>query len=106
YAEAFLSGLDAEGRIHPRINSLQARTARMSIGSPPLQQLPSGDWTVRRCILVDEGHRGISVDYKAVEMRVLAALAPEPKMIQAIQEGRDLHDFTAELVYGPGFTKA
>ncbi|MFB7012937.1 MULTISPECIES: DNA polymerase [unclassified Streptomyces] len=104
YADNMLSGRDADDRIHPKINSLQARTGRMSITNPALQTLPSGDWTIRRAMLADEGKRIISVDYSAVEMRVLAALAPEPRMIEAIAAGRDLHDFTASLVFGKGFT--
>ncbi|MFD3952230.1 DNA polymerase [Streptomyces albidoflavus] len=104
YGVAMRDGLDKAGRIHPKINSLQARTARMSISGPPLQQLPSGDWTIRRALLPDLGHRVISVDYSAVEMRVLAALADEGVMKRAIAEGRDLHGFTAELIYGPEYT--
>lgn len=105
YGVAMRDGIDTAGRIHPKINSLQARTARMSISGPPLQQLPSGDWTIRRALLADPGHRIFSVDYSAVEMRVLAALADERTMKRAIAEGRDLHDFTAELIWGPNFTK-
>ncbi|MFI9123834.1 DNA polymerase [Streptomyces bikiniensis] len=104
YGIAMRDGLDDAGRIHPKINSLQARTARMSISGPPLQQLPSGDWTIRRALLPDPGHRIFSVDYSAVEMRVLAALADETVMKRAIAEGRDLHGFTAELIYGPNYT--
>ncbi|MFG3244636.1 DNA polymerase [Streptomyces sp. NPDC048157] len=104
YADNMLAGRDAADRIHPKINSLQARTGRMSITNPALQTLPSGDWTIRRAMLADEGKRIISVDYSAVEMRVLAALAPEPRMIEAIAAGRDLHSFTAQLVFGDGFT--
>ncbi|MFE5093268.1 DNA polymerase [Streptomyces sp. NPDC056638] len=104
YGIAMRDGLDIDGRIHPKINSLQARTARMSISGPPLQQLPSGDWTIRRALLPDPGMRVFSVDYSAVEMRVLAALADETVMKRAIAEGRDLHGFTAELIYGPDYT--
>jgi DNA polymerase-1 len=106
YALPMRDGLDEGGRIHARISSLQARTARMSISGPPFQQLPSGDWTIRRALIADPGHRIFSVDYSAVEMRVLAALADEKTMKRAIAEGRDLHDFTAELIWGPDFTKA
>ncbi|WP_406324038.1 DNA polymerase [Streptomyces niveus] len=105
YGEAMRDGLDVDGRIHPKINSLQARTARMSISGPPLQQLPSGDWTIRRALLPDAGMRIFSVDYSAVEMRVLAAMANERVMKEAIRDGRDLHGFTAELIYGPSYTK-
>lgn len=106
YALAMLAGRDPDDRVHPDIASLQARTARMSISRPPLQQLPSGDWTIRRCLVADEGMSIGGVDYKAVEMRVLAAVADESKMKAAIAGGQDLHDFTAEMLYGPAFTKA
>lgn len=43
YTEAFLRELDANGRVHPSINALAARTTRMSISDPALQQLPTKD---------------------------------------------------------------
>jgi DNA polymerase I len=43
YTEAMLREMDARGRVHPSINSLGARTARMSVSNPPLQQLPTKD---------------------------------------------------------------
>lgn len=106
YAGAFLDLADDAGRLHPWINPLQARTARMSVSRPPLQQLPSSDWRVRRCFIPDPGMTIIAADYSQVEMRVLAALADEPAMREAIGSGTDLHDYTASLVFGPDFTKA
>lgn len=108
YAEAMLFGRDHNDHVHPDINSLQARTARMSISNPPLQQLPSrGDnaWLIRRAVLADEGHVLGSADYDQVEFRVLAGLANIQQMKYAIANDIDLHDFTAELVYGKDFTK-
>lgn len=43
YTEAMLAERDEFDRVHPSINSLAARTARMSVSSPPLQQLPTKD---------------------------------------------------------------
>ncbi|MFE2245233.1 DNA polymerase [Streptomyces lavendulae] len=104
YADTFLETVDANGRIHPFINTLQARTGRMSITRPALQTLPSSDYMIRRAMLADEGQVMVSTDFKAVEMRVLAALADVKRMKQAINAGEDLHDFTARLVFGPNFT--
>lgn len=104
YAGAFLELRDENDRIHPFIKSLAARTARMSVSTPPLQQLPSGDWMVRRAIIADPGNVIIAADYKSMELRVLAALANVRGMKEAIVEGRDLHDFTASLIYGGDFT--
>lgn len=105
YAQAFLELRDTADRLHPMIGGLQARTARMAVSRPPLQQLPSSDWRVRRAFIADPGHLIIASDYKQVEMRVLAALAEEETMKAAIASGIDLHDFTAERIYGPHFTK-
>lgn len=71
-----------------------------SISDVPLQQLPSGDWRVRRSIIPDEGMLMIAADYQAVEMRVLAALSSDFTMKAAIREGKDLHTFTAAKVAG------
>jgi DNA polymerase-1 len=43
YTEAFLREMDSFGRVHPSINTLAARTTRMSVSNPPLQQLPTKD---------------------------------------------------------------
>ncbi|MER7922133.1 DNA polymerase [Streptomyces sp. NPDC096057] len=104
YADNFLSTVDRSGRIHPGIRTMQARTGRMSVTNPAVQTLPSGDWKIRRAFLAEPGHRIISVDFQAVELRVLAALAGVARMKEAISAGRDLHSFTAELVFGPDFT--
>lgn len=104
YAQAFLDLRDADDRVHAFIGGLQARTARMSVSRPAFQQLPSGDWKIRRAIIADPGFTIGGIDYQAVEMRVLAALADVRVMKEAIARGEDLHAFTASLVYGPDFT--
>ena len=104
YAEQFLERMDSNNRVHYGIKSLAARTARMSISAPPLQQLPSGEWLIRRCFIADDGHKFISTDFSQIELRVLAALADVDQMKEAIASGADLHDRTATLVFGKGFT--
>ena len=107
YADKFATAADARGYIHPSINTLAARTGRMSVnGDLAAQTLPSSDWTIRRAILADEGHVMVSTDFAAVELRMLAALADVRRMKAAIAAGEDLHSFTARLVFGPDFTKA
>lgn len=105
YVGAFLDQRDENDRLHPFIGGLQARTARMSISRPPLQQLPSGDWQIRRALIADPGQLIIAADYSQVEMRVLAALCQDATLMEAILSGTDLHDFTASRVFGPDFTK-
>lgn len=106
YLGKFLDLADAADRIHPDITGLQARTSRMAVSAPPLQQLPSKDWKVRRAILADPGQVILSADYAQIEMRLVAVMADIKRMKEAIANGLDLHDYTAELAYGPDFTKA
>jgi DNA polymerase-1 len=105
YIDTFLNERDAKGYIHPNIQTLEARTGRMSITKPAVQTLPAGDWMIRRCLLT-EGRNfvWVSVDFQAVEMRVLAALANVKRMREALIAGEDLHGYTASLVYGPDYT--
>ncbi|WP_433332580.1 DNA polymerase [Spirillospora sp. CA-294931] len=94
--ESFIENVDADGRCHASINTMQARTARMSITGIPAQTLPSGDPYVRNCFLAEEGHRIASIDYSNMELRVMAALSGDPVMTRAFIEGKDLHQITAD----------
>ncbi|MEV7360379.1 DNA polymerase [Kitasatospora sp. NPDC091276] len=110
YAERFLHKLSTEGRIHPTVSALAARTGRMSV-TDGLHQLPSSDHVIRRAILAEPGHVMISTDFQAIEMRVLAALANVKAMKAgflgaASGEKFDIHQFTAELIKGEHATKA
>ncbi|WP_323368973.1 DNA polymerase A family protein [Streptomyces alkaliterrae] len=108
YAETFLETVDSSGRVHPFINSMAARTGRMSVTRPALQTLPSSDQMIRRCLLADEGHVMVSTDFQAVEMRVLAALADVRRMKEGFQSGGrdfDIHMFTAQLIKGEEATE-
>ncbi|MGW4158834.1 DNA polymerase [Streptomyces sp. NPDC004788] len=105
YADTFLEVMDAQGRVHPFINSMQARTGRMSVTRPALQTLPSSDQMIRRALLADPGHVMISVDFSAIEMRVLAGLAGVTRMKEGFLRGEDIHWFTARLVKGAGATE-
>jgi DNA polymerase-1 len=104
YTQTFLDTMDSDGRVHAFVNSMQARTGRMSITRPALQTLPSGDATIRRALLAEPGHVMVSTDFAAVELRVLAALADVKQMKRAITAGEDLHSFTARMVFGENFT--
>ncbi|MEV7925292.1 DNA polymerase [Kitasatospora sp. NPDC088779] len=104
FVSAFLDHVGADGRIHPVIKPLEAITGRMGLEKPPLHGVPAGDSEVRSCFLGEPGHVMVSTDLSAVDMRTLAAIADVSGMKAAIAAGRDLHDHTAALVFGPHFT--
>jgi DNA polymerase-1 len=72
-----------DGYVHPSINTMGARTGRMSIQNPALQTLPKGDDTVRRAFLPkDDDHVIITSDLDQVEFRMFASLSQDPNLIQ------------------------
>jgi DNA polymerase I len=86
YFSNFISD-NVGGFLHPSINTLQARTGRMSITEPALQTLPSGDATVRRAFIPkDEDHVIISSDLDQVEFRLTANLSGDQPLIDLFNE--------------------
>lgn len=74
---------NTNGFVHPSINTMGARTGRMSIQNPALQTLPKGDDTVRRAFLPkDDDHVIVTSDLDQVEFRMFATLSRDPGLIQ------------------------
>lgn len=96
--EGVLKGLDPYGVIHTSLNTLEAVTARMSSSGPNMQNFSKD---TRGVFVARPGHVLISCDFDQVELRVCAALAQEDVMIQAILDGVDLHQTTADLIGQP-----
>lgn len=100
--EKALAGMDSKGYVHASVNSLEARTARMSItGAIPAQTFPAGDGYVRHSFLADEGEVSASIDFGNMELRVLAAASQDPTMMKAFLNDEDLHNITAIAAFGP-----
>ncbi len=104
YVRPILDQSIVDGRVHCRIRPLGARTGRMSVSDPPLQQLPTDDWRVRRCLIADPNQSIVAVDYGQIEVRVMAYLASEGALIEAFGQGLDIHDTVAARLYGAGFS--
>jgi DNA polymerase-1 len=108
YFKAYLEK-QVDGKIHTFIDTLGARTGRMSSRDPNLQNVPKredGDY-IRQAFTATPGHILVLADYEQIEYRIFASAAGEPDMIQAILDGEDMHAVTARMVYGdPSITKA
>lgn len=104
YVDHFLLERDRYDRVHANINPLAARTARMSMSNPPLQQLPIGEHLIRSCLIADPGMLIISCDFDQIELRVAAALAGEKELIDAAFRGESLHKTAAVKLFGPKYT--
>jgi DNA polymerase-1 len=92
-----------DGRIHSTFLHTATGTARLASRDPNVQNLPVfGDWAVKfRRAIVPSDPDGIFVaaDYSQIELRVLAHLSGEERLIDAFLKGRDIHQETASLVF-------
>ena len=97
------------GRIHTHYHQLLAATGRLASSDPNLQNIPvrseSGRkirqaFVPRKTPISNPQYLLLSCDYSQIELRVMAALACDPTMITAFQDGADIHTITAAKVHG------
>lgn len=94
----------ATGRVHTTFSQAFTETGRLSSSDPNLQNIPirtpRGQRIRAAFIPRDDQHLLIAADYSQVELRIMAAFAEDPSMIEAFEQGVDIHAQTASKVYG------
>lgn len=92
------------GLIHTSYNQAVAATGRLSSTNPNLQNIPirteKGREVRKAFIPRDENHVLLSADYSQIELRIMAELSQDENMLEAFQQGHDIHKATAAKVYG------
>ena len=91
-------------RIHASFNQTVAATGRLSTADPNLQNIPirtAEGRRIREAFVAERGHLLLSADYSQIELRVLAHLSKDEKLIDTFRRGEDVHDRTAREVFGP-----
>lgn len=90
--------------IHTTFNQTLTSTGRLSSSEPNLQNIPTRDdeGKALRKIFISkfEGGQIISADYNQIELRLLADMSGEEKLIQSYKEGQDIHRITASQIFG------
>jgi len=103
YTDALPHQIAADGRIHCLLNQAVAATGRLSSSEPNLQNIPIRTELgrrIRRSFVAEKGNKIISADYSQLELRLLAHITQDPVMLEAFQNGEDIHARTARLVFG------
>jgi DNA polymerase-1 len=108
YIDALPSLVNPEtGRVHTQISQAVAATGRLSSSDPNLQNIPIRTEIgrqIRSAFIADPGHVLISADYSQIELRVLAHMSGDETLTEAFVRGDDIHDQTANKVFGPDST--
>jgi len=103
YTDALPHQIAPDGRIHCLLNQTVAATGRLSSSDPNLQNIPIRTELgrrIRRSFVPEKGNKIISADYSQLELRLLAHITQDPVMLEAFQNGEDIHARTARLVFG------
>ena len=91
-------------RIHTQFNQAVAATGRLSSNHPNLQNIPirtvEGKQVRKAFCAVDNNHVILAADYSQIELRIIASLANELNMINAFNNGEDIHSSTASKIFG------
>lgn len=102
YVETLPDLADKESRIHTTYNQAIAATGRLSSTDPNLQNIPIRTELgrrIRRAFVADKGYTLLSCDYSQIELRLVAAIAHDQKMLEAFREGKDIHTATASAIW-------
>lgn len=108
YLDAFMNLVDSDGILHASINTLAARTSRMSMSEPNLQNLPRDDKMIRGSVVPRDGHVLVSCDLDQIEGRFGAHFSEDPGLIKAFDladsGGVDFFCTVASNIYGDEIT--
>jgi DNA polymerase-1 len=102
YLEALPLLIEEDGRVHTTFNQTSTSTGRLSTSEPNLQNIPARTKIgreIRKAFVAPSGKKLIVADYSQIELRVIAHLSSDPKMIEAFKKGEDIHTATASLIY-------
>ena len=93
----------ATGRVHTSFGQATAVTGRLASTDPNLQNIPirtAEGRRIRSAFVAPAGHRILSADYSQIELRIMAHLSDDPRLLEAFAAGEDVHRATAAEVFG------
>lgn len=102
YAEGLYGFIQEDGRIHGTFNQTITATGRISSTEPNLQNIPVRmelGRQIRKIFVPEEGYVFVDADYSQIELRVLAHMSGDERLIEAYRQAQDIHAITASQVF-------
>ena len=90
------------GRVHTSYNQAVAITGRLASSDPNLQNIPirtPEGRKVREAFIAPKGSKILSADYSQIELRIMAHLSKDKRLIQAFKNNEDIHRITAAEIF-------
>ncbi|MEY3561458.1 MAG: polymerase [Actinomycetota bacterium] len=102
--ETLIKAIEPDGRIHTRYSQVGTATGRLSSENPNLQNIPiktARGQRLRSAFIAGDGFETLlTADYSQIEMRIMAHLSNDQGLIEAFNNGEDLHNFVGARIYG------
>ena len=92
----------ATGRVHTSYNQAVAITGRLASSDPNLQNIPirtAEGRKVREAFIAPQGSKILSADYSQIELRIMAHLSQDERLIEAFNNDEDIHKITAGEIF-------
>ena len=102
YLKGLQEQVSPDNKIHTIYKQTLTHTGRLSSVDPNLQNIPvrSEEGKLIRKAFVSHNGYLVSFDYSQIELRILAHMAHVTNLIDAFNQGKDIHRHTAALVFG------
>ncbi|MCL9782884.1 DNA polymerase I [Vibrio sp. S4M6] len=91
------------GRVHTSYHQAVTATGRLSSTDPNLQNIPIRNEQgrrIRQAFIAPHGYKVLAVDYSQIELRIMAHLSGDKALLEAFQQGKDIHAATAAEIIG------
>jgi DNA polymerase-1 len=104
YTDRLPQDIDPDsGRVHTSYHQAVAATGRLSSSDPNLQNIPVRTVEgrrIRQAFIAPPGKRLVAADYSQIELRIMAHLSRDERLLDAFGHGQDVHRATAAEVFG------
>lgn len=102
YIDALPKYVKEDGRVHSTFNVEGAATGRLSSTNPNMQNIPiKGEMggEIRKAFIAPKGSILLAADYSQIELRIMAHMSGDEKLIESFKKGLDIHATTASKIF-------